>query len=205
MKDEELEAREEEESVFANGFKPDGKKLTNAVFEWIETVLVAFCAVALIFTFLCKVVTVEGPSMNYTLYEGQKLIISSVFYTPQRGDVVVIDTPKFSEPIIKRIIAVGGDTVDIDFDNWKTTVTTKDGEIIVYEDEEYVNFVYGTDMSASGYLSYPYTVPEGDVFVMGDNRTHSTDSREKGSFSADDILGKAVFRIWPFDKLGILN
>ena len=84
------------------------KKGISSLFEWVETVIFAFCFVVFLFTFVFKIVTVSGPSMNYTLYNGQKLVISSMFYSPQRGDIVVVDTPKFNEPIIKRIIALEG-------------------------------------------------------------------------------------------------
>lgn len=180
------------------------KKTVATLFEWIETVILAFCFVVFIFTFIFKVVTVSGPSMNYTLYEGQKLIISSLFYTPKRGDIVVVDTEKFDEPIIKRIIALEGDTVMIDFDNWKTTVTTKEGKTIIYENEEYVNRDNGS-MGYSHSLKYPLTVGEGEIFVMGDNRAHSTDSRSRGCFKESEILGRAIFRLWPMDKIGILH
>ncbi len=179
------------------------RKAVAGLFEWIETVILAFCFVVFIFTFMFKVVTVSGPSMNYTLFDGQKLIISSMFYTPERGDIVVIDSDKFDEPIIKRIIALEGDTVIIDFDNWITTVTTAEGEVIVYENEEYVN----KDNGSMGYahtLEYPLTVGEGEIFAMGDNRAHSTDSRSRGCFKESKIIGKAVLRIWPMEKFGTL-
>ncbi len=179
------------------------RSIVSAVFDWVETIAFAFCFVVLIFTFLFKVVTVKGPSMNYTLYEGQKLVISSLFYAPERGDIVVIDTPKFNEPIIKRIIALGGDTVDIDFENWIINVTTADGKKITYQNEKYVNYISGSDMG-DDILTYPLKVEDGKVFAMGDNRLQSTDSRARGTFDESDIIGKAVFRLWPFDKIGTL-
>lgn len=180
------------------------KRSVGTLFEWLETVIFAFCFVAFVFTFMFKVVTVSGPSMNYTLYDGQKLIISSMFYTAQRGDIVVIDTDKFGEPIIKRIIALEGDTVVIDFENWVTTVTTKEGEVIEYKNEEYVNREEGGVMGYSDLSRYPLTVGEGEIFVMGDNRKHSTDSRSKGCFKESEIIGKAIFRLWPMEKIGTL-
>ena len=179
------------------------KKGISSIFEWVETVIFAFCFVVFLFTFVFKIVTVSGPSMNYTLYNGQKLVISSMFYSPQRGDIVVVDTPKFNEPIIKRIIALEGDTVDIDFEKWIITVTTEEGEVIIYEDEEYVNRQSG-NMTDSSILKYPLKVNDGEIFVMGDNRCHSTDSRAKGCFKESEIIGKAIFRIWPMEKIGTL-
>lgn len=181
------------------------RKTVATIFEWAETVILAFCFVVFVFTFLFKVVTVSGPSMNYTLYDGQKLIISSMFYTPERGDIVVIDTDKFDEPIIKRIIALEGDTVTIDFDNWVTTVTTKDGEVIEYKNEPYVNREEGGSMGYYDPKRFPLTVGEGEIFVMGDNRRHSTDSRSRGCFKESEIIGKAIFRIAPIDKIGFLK
>ncbi len=180
------------------------KKAVSTFFEWAETVIFAFCFVAFVFTFMFKVVTVSGPSMDYTLYNGQKLIISSMFYTPERGDIVVIDTDKFAEPIIKRIIALEGDTVEIDFENWVTTVTTKEGEVIIYENEEYVNREGDGPMGFEQSARYPLTVGEGEIFAMGDNRAHSTDSRSRGCFKESEIIGKAVFRLWPMEKIGTL-
>lgn len=181
------------------------KKTVSTVFEWLETVILAFCFVAFVFTFMFKVVTVSGPSMNYTLYDGQKLIISSMFYTPERGDIVVIDTEKFDEPIIKRIIALEGDTVEIDFDNWVTTVTTKEGKVIEYKNEPYVNTEEGGSMGYYDPARFPLTVGEGEIFVMGDNRRHSTDSRSRGCFRESEIIGKAIFRVWPMEKIGFLH
>lgn len=203
----------EDENGSALKFKPNGpvkKKIIAGIFDLVEIIVMSFAAVVLIFTFVFKVASVRGPSMNDTLIEGQKIITTAMFYTPQRGDVVIIDSDKFSEPIIKRVIAVGGDTVDIDFENWTTTVTTKDGEIITYKDEEYVKREYDAfgnlkDMSYANPSKYPLHVGDDEIFVMGDNRNHSTDSREKGTFKVNEVIGKAAFTIWPFDRFGFVE
>lgn len=195
--------------------KSEDKKAASAVFECIETVAFAFCTVVLLFTFVFKVVTVDGHSMETTLHDGERLVITSLFYEPKVGDIVVISRGesyirasdgKFvteQKPLIKRVIALGGDTVNIDSENWTITVTKPSGEMVTFKDEEYVNFVKGREMGL-GYINYPFVVPENEIFALGDNRTASSDSRYYGSFKSSDVLGKAVFRLSPLDRLGLL-
>ena len=146
--------------------------------------------------------------MDYTLYDKDRLIISDLFYTPDTGDIVVVQDTKesmFRGPIIKRVIATAGETVDIDFDTWTVTVTDKEGNVTTL-DEPYVNRVDGTMSNPSGSLvyphavTYPHTVAEGCVFVMGDNRNNSLDSRYVGDIDERMILGKAYIRIFPGRK-----
>ena len=189
-----------------------------SVFEWVEVFCMALFVVVLLFTFVCRLVTVDGASMNNTLQHGDRMIISDLFYTPHRGDVVVVQdaaSEHFPAPIIKRVIATEGEKIDIDPETWTVTVTDVDGNEIVL-DEPYVNRV-DEPMSIASYdnlfhhsyqnaifeSSYPYTVPKGHVFVMGDNRENSTDSRMLGQVDKREILGKVIFLLTPGKETGM--
>ncbi|MBR4224952.1 MAG: signal peptidase I [Oscillospiraceae bacterium] len=163
--------------------------------EWIETVVFSFFAVILIFTFIVRQVNVDGTSMVPTLEDGDKLIVHHLFYTPQKGDIVIIDSAGLRKPIVKRVIATGGDTIDIDFDSGEVTVN---GTVL---QEEYINDLTRLD---EGGQNYPVTVPSGYYFVMGDNRMNSKDSRsgDVGLIQDDEIMGKVIFRLWPASHFG---
>lgn len=181
------------------------------ILDWVETFAVALCVVVLLFTFVFRVVTVDGQSMENTLHHGERLIISDMFYTPKTGDVIITSVPEYygNDPLVKRIIATGGQTVDIDFENWTVTVdgvplaTDENGEPTY---ESYVKYIDGQDMIKENYsMSYPLTVPKGYVFVMGDNRNDSSDSRNFGVVDERNIIGKVYFRIFPLNKIGIIE
>ena len=159
-------------------------------------------AVVLIFSFVFRVATIDGPSMQDTLWNGEKVIITNLAYTPKAGDIVVVSRNKSNSlteeselPIIKRIIATEGQVVDIDFVK---------GE--VYVDGVKENYVdVPTNLRYD--ITFPVTVDEGCVFVLGDNRNDSLDSRaswigNNGMIDTRYILGHAIFRIYPFNKIG---
>ena len=174
--------------------KKKRERLENA-FEWVDALVSAAVIVVLLFTFFFRTVGVEGTSMVPTLEEGDRLIISHLFYQPQQGDIVVIVQPDSETPaIIKRVIAVAGQTVDIDFSRGIVMV---DGQVL---EEPYIS--EPTHMKRD--VQFPVTVPEGCVFVMGDNRNRSLDSRDSsiGMIDQQSILGKAVFHLFPFQKMG---
>ncbi len=281
------------------------KSLITSVFEWVEVFCGALFVVVLLFTFLFRLVTVDGPSMNKTLQHGDRLIISNLFYTPDTGDVVVLQdatSKEMPDPIIKRVIATEGETVDIDPETWTVTVTDKEGNTRVLE-EDYANRIYKICIASTpgerieveldsaenpvalvrnsagsivashgaaingniveisaiesqfnkklytvnidtleatvtdpdgnvsavekgkvtkelvsmrlatandlyGYpnaipaTAYPHTVKEGHVFVMGDNRNNSLDSRLIGDVDERMILGKAYVRLFPHPTFG---
>ena len=144
--------------------------------------------------------------MEKTLIADEMLVVSNLFYTPERGDIIVFhQTGTLNEPIVKRVIATEGEIIDIDFDTWTVTITDTDGNTFVL-DEPYMYLDGGTATITSRH-AYPYTVPEGCLFVMGDNRNHSTDSRGHTIGMVDErrVLGKVVFRITPIDKIGTVD
>lgn len=178
----------------------DKKKKDNSaedMLDWLEMLITVFFAVVLVFTFIFRIAIVDGESMVPTLEDKDKLVVSHLFYEPADGDVVIVNSKGLGKVIVKRVIATENQTVDVDYSEGKVYV---DGQLL---DEPYINEPTITDF---GFHDYPVTVPAGHVFVMGDNRNHSTDSRAEsvGFVDKSDIMGKAVFRIWPFNKLGAL-
>lgn len=270
-----------------------------SVYEWVEVLCFALFAVVLIFTFVLRLITVDGSSMTNTFTHGDRVVISNLFYTPQYGDVVVLQdstSQEMSAPIIKRIIATEGETIDIDPESWTVSVTDKEGNVRILE-EDYARRVYTISLPLSwekilevetdtftgcitnndGYVisdsvavqkngenkllvrcdgkeitldtetleavivdssgnsrvvekdavkkqlmrmrmpsigemyyyqnaispnAYPYTVEEGRVFVMGDNRNGSLDSRLLGTVDVRTIIGKAYVRVFPKPRIG---
>ena len=185
--------------------------LVKELIEWVETFAFALCAVVLLFTFGFRIVTVDGSSMDNTLHHGERLIISNLFYKPHIGDVIITSVPEYygDNPLVKRVIATQGQVVDIDFDKWVVTV---DGKPLAVDEngnptnEPYVNYIEGVGMERfpnyQNPISYPYKVPEGCVFVMGDNRNNSSDSRKFGAVDERNIIGKVYFRITPVNRFG---
>lgn len=172
--------------------------LATGIFDWIEAFVKALVLVVLLLTFVFRIVGVDGSSMFPTLQDGERVIISNLFYTPQRGDIVVIAQPNFTnKPIIKRIIAVGGDTIDINYDTNQVIVN---GKVI---DEPYLQ----ERMQQTGDIPLPVTLKEGELFVMGDNRNGSTDSRSSliGIIDERYVVGRFLFRIFPFYKIGTVD
>ncbi len=170
--------------------------LKKELWEWAKAILFAAVIVFIVFRFIIQVVTVNGVSMEPTLEGGDRLIISNLFYTPAAGDIVVLsDETGLDEALIKRIIALPGQTVDIN-ENGEVLV---DGKVL---SEPYI--AERIDENHRGDMTYPLTVPEDSVFVMGDNRNHSTDSRDSqvGLVDEGEILGRVIFRLLPLSKIG---
>lgn len=170
------------------------KKLRDDAFDWVFEIVLALVVLLLVFTFSVRTVDVFGKSMNPTLYQGEKLLINRLFYQPKRGDIVVVTKPCGDEPLIKRVIATEGQEINIDFNLGEVYV---DG---VKLDEPYI--MEPTRRQAD--MTFPQTVPEGCVFVMGDNRMNSKDSRWEVIGMVDEryIMGKVILRLTPFTKFG---
>ena len=180
---------------------PRTKKLVRELFDWVEIFVVTISVILLVFTFFVRIAYVDGGSMNNTLYDGETLIVSNLFYTPKQGDIVVFQSPdskKVDGALVKRVIATEGQEIYIDFDMWRVVV---DG---VELDEPYVNYEIGSMDKLDFDRFTTYTVPEGHVFVMGDNRNNSTDSRDLdiGFVDTRFIFGRVLFRVTPLNKLG---
>ena len=186
------------------------EKQGREAFEWTQALVCSVLTVVLIFTFLIRLIGVDGHSMVPTLQDGDRLLLLNAALCPdyQYGDIVVLRKDSFSEePIVKRVIATAGQTVDIDFDNGEVVV---DGTPL---DEPYINELTFLEEGTE----FPLTVPEGSVFVMGDNRNHSSDSRDSrlGTVDTRYIIGKAVFLAFPgadettgqkdFSRIGLLG
>lgn len=171
------------------------KNREDALFEWYDSLVFALAVIVLVFVFAVRVITVSGLSMVPTLHDGDRVAVQSMFYTPERGDVIVIDGYiEYGDPLVKRIIAVGGDTVNIDFASGAVSVN---GNVL---SEPYISAPTTQNFD----VVFPVTVPQGCVFVMGDNRPNSKDSRstEIGFLDARDILGKVLFRVLPLSRAG---
>lgn len=165
--------------------------------EWYEALISAALVLVLIFSFFFRIIQVDGSSMVPTLVNGDKLIVWGAGYEPQRGDVVIVDSyTSYGKPLVKRVIAKGGDTVSIDY---ATGTVAVNGEVL---QEDYIS-----EPTYLGDVQFPYTVPEGTVFVMGDNRNQSLDSRSTyvGCIDERDILGKVLVCFMPFTDFGVVK
>ena len=186
--------------------KKEKASFTKGFIEQLELVAVFFAIVLVIFSFVCRSCVVKGDSMMNTLHNEERVIIWDLFYTPKRGDIVVIhESETLVEPIVKRVIAIPGDTVTVKHytDGMKVTVTDKNGvKIDSFDDEEYIRYVGSL---ANGHDVDELKVPEGKIFVMGDNRLNSTDSRMLGCLDSRQVLGKVIFRMTPLNKIGIVK
>lgn len=165
------------------------------LYEWTQAIAVAVVLALFINQFIFAMVQVEGSSMLPTLQNKDRLVITKLFYKPQPKDIVVVKSHALGKHIIKRVIAVPGDTLDI---HPATGDVLLNGEVL---DEPYIKEKL---RSAGGANRFPLTVPEDRVFVMGDNRNNSRDSRDLGLIDFRDIVGRASLRVTPFSRFGTL-
>lgn len=178
------------------------------LFDYFELFIISACCVLIFFSFFTRICRVSGDSMLNTLYDTETLIVSDVFYTPETGDIIVFhQTGDLNEPVVKRVIAVEGQWIDIDVDNNKLIVTIYDSnkENPQVLEESYANYFKG--VGYYNYSDYPKQVPKGCIFVMGDNRGNSLDSRSDtiGFVDTRRVLGKVVCRVLPLEKFGTVN
>lgn len=192
------------------------------IWQWIKAILAAVLIALVIRGFIFEPVLVDGPSMEPTLYTGEKLILyklGSFFHSPDRGDIVVVEINEgkfaflkflnksnFAKKVlptlikevdyIKRVIAVEGDEIDI-----------KDGYVYINGEKIQEPYVQrdGATYIRTDVIAFPYKVPAGEIIVLGDNRVNSKDSREIGPIPVESVKGEAVYRLWPFDKMGKLR
>lgn len=163
------------------------------LYEWVQSLVGSVLVVVAIFTFVIRMMGVDGHSMLNTLQHGDRLLVvnSMLYHDYKYGDIVILRKNGVfdDDPIVKRVIAVEGQTVDIDF-----------AEGIVYVDGEALeeDYIWEPTYTAEG-TEFPLTVPEGSIFVMGDNRNGSSDSRDYrlGTVDTRYVIGKAAFLIFP--------
>ena len=190
--------------------KKEPETLEGMLYCWAQALITAVVGVVLLFTFAFRLISVSGPSMQDTLYTGDRLLVlNAAFCDFQPGDVVVINNynADLSDTLIKRIIAVGGQTIDIDL---ASSTVYVDGQPL---DEPYVK---GFTDTIEG-TRFPLTLAEDEVFVMGDHRDHSTDSRSArlGPVKEGYLQGKAVLLLLPgtnpdlgareWDRIGLVR
>ena len=189
-----------------NNGTADSKKFFADMFDWMCSIFSAILCFIIIFALFARVITVDGESMVPTLQDQQRLIVSDMFYTPQYDDIVILYADKlvneasggYGKPIVKRVIGLPGDTIRIDF---VKGVVYRNGEQLP---DDYTNTP--TNLPENFPNNQDVTVEDGKIFVLGDNRNGSKDSRSSdvGQVDMRYIMGKAYLRIWPLNALGML-
>ena len=214
LQDADIEAvTDRENSGGAEVDSADSRESRQTVAEGIcdifETVALSLAIVFVLFCFIFRICIVDGNSMNDTLQDSEKLLVSCLFVKPQRGDIVVFhETEYFKEPLVKRVIATEKEWIDIEKQSdgtLKVTVWDEKMENSTVLSEPYT--VYKEGPGYSSYKDYPIQVPEGHIFVMGDNRNNSSDSRSSAVGMVDErrVLGKVLLRLLPLSDFGAVD
>ena len=184
--------------------------LAAELFDYAEMFVFAAMAVLLIFTFGLRLCTVRGPSMLQTLVDGEQLLISDIGYKPARGDILVFHQTsdiylEFNEPIVKRVIATEGEWIDINRTTQTVTIYDENMENPMILDESSYRYLDSGEWGRILAMPFPAQVPEGHIFVMGDNRNNSSDSSTSSVIGFVDtrrVLGRVIWRLTPFQKFG---
>lgn len=198
-----------------------GRSFIREVWDWAKAIIIAVVVALLLRNFVLTLALVDGASMENTLHHGDRLYVNKLFYTPEKGDVVIIETDKHPQgPLVKRIIATEGDTIYIDPYTFEVYLND---ELL---EEDYIkgktvlpvvkDASTGIALGYTGDLAMVYSAPEysrenpivigkNEVFAMGDNRENSSDSRNLGIFKVDEVIGHAVFRFWPLSDIDMLD
>ena len=187
-----------------NEITKEGKNVWYEIFEWVQAIVAAIVIAMFLRTYVFTLANVSGDSMFPTLHNNDRLFVWRAGYTAQVDDIIIF-RPKGHEdtPYVKRIIATEGQTVNIvPVAGQSYCEVYVDGNLLT---EEYINAKISRN--SIGNMKYPAVVPEDCVFVMGDNRNYSKDSRfaEVGMVTTDSIIGKAVFRLFPFNSIGKIS
>jgi len=166
-----------------------------AILEIVQALALAVVISVVLNLFVVQVTEVRQQSMRPTLEQNDRVLVSKLDYRfapPLRGDIIVFNppVPDATIPYVKRVIAVGGETIDL-----------RNGNVFVNGQQVDIPQAHGTTQPQAPQIVYPFTVPDGQVFVMGDNRTFSSDSRTFGPVPVGNIIGKVILRFWPFDRL----
>lgn len=195
---EETKTSAEEEVLTENNDKeiavPEKKNAKKELLDWIISIVAALAIAFLVREYVFTIVRVDGPSMQPTLEDSDILFVNRFMYEPENGDVIIFH-PRTNTDVayVKRVIAVEGQEVDID---------PREGTVYVDGVALEEDYIKAPLKSAGTQNKYPMVIPADHVFVLGDNRNNSTDSRDLGAVSHKSIMGKVIFRILPFDEFG---
>ncbi len=164
------------------------KNIAKGLLELMDSIIIALIAVMVVFSLFFRIYVVDGESMESTLLHGDRLLVSQLFYTPEQGDIICFVADDLGGKIlVKRVIATEGQTIDITND-YQVVI---DGNLL---NEDYLDSgIYTIPKD----FSFPYTVQEGEVFCLGDNRVNSKDSRDLGPIQEKYILGRLILRLFP--------
>ena len=171
-----------------------------AILEIVQALALAVVISVVLNLFVVQVTEVRQRSMELTLLQNDRVLVSKLDYrfgSPQRGDIIVFNppTPDATIPYVKRVIAVGGETIDL-----------RDGKVFVNGRQiDYAETRGQPTLPQAPRITYPFTVPSGEIFVLGDNRQSSSDSRTFGPVPDANIIGKVILRFWPFDRLNFFE